>query len=187
MTTVKPLDWTYEDYLALPAGGPLHYEVIDGELLMTPAPNIRHQEISMNLSEIVRHFLRSNPVGKVFASPCDVILSGNPLQYVEPDMVFVSKDRVSIITEQNIQGVPDLIVEILSPGTEKRDRKEKFFLYERVGVPEYWIVDPETQTIQVFRLSGGKYALAGEFRNEEILESPRLPGLPISVREVFAS
>jgi Uma2 family endonuclease len=187
MTTVKSRQWTYEDYLALPEGGPRRYEVFDGELYMTPAPNTRHQEISGNLFGIVWHFLRSNPIGKIFAAPCDVILARTPLQVVEPDLVFVSNARSAIVTEQNIQGIPDLLVEILSPGTERRDRKEKFSLYERFGVPEYWIVDPESETLEVFRLSGGKYPSPLEFRKSGLLESPFLPGLSISLAEAFSS
>ena len=185
MKTVNPKEWTYEDYLALPEGGPIRYEVIDGDLCMTPSPNIRHQKISMNLSEIVRHFLRSNPLGEIFAAPCDVVFSQELLQVVEPDLVFVSKDHSSILTEKNIQGVPDLLVEILSPTTEVNDRRLKFSLYERFGVPEYWIVDPETETVQVFRLVEGHYASPLEFRKEDRLETPFLPGLSIPLSDVF--
>jgi Uma2 family endonuclease len=164
MTTVKPQEWTYEDYLALPEGGALRYEVIDGDLYMTPAPNLRHQRISINLSKRLRHFLRSNPIGEVFAAPCDVIFAHAPLQYVEPD----------------------LIVEILYPATEKRDRREKFSLYERFGVPEYWIVDPETVTVQVFRLADGRCPAPMELRKTDVLESPCLPGLAIPLSDVFS-
>ncbi|MCL4485274.1 MAG: Uma2 family endonuclease [Nitrospirae bacterium] len=187
MTTVKPQEWTYEDYLALPEGGPLRYEVIDGELYMTPAPNTRHQEISMNLSGIFWNFLRSNPIGKIFVAPYDVIFSHSPLQYVEPDLVFVSKERSSIVTEQNIQGVPDLVVEILSDGTGIRDRRKKFSLYERFGVLEYWIVDPEEETVQIFRLSDGIYQAPVEIRKGAEISSPLLPGLSIATNEIFPS
>lgn len=119
MTTVRPKEWTYEEFMALPEGGPLHYEIIDGELTMTPAPNTRHQEISGNLFRIISTFLHGNPgSGKVFSAPTDVILSHDPLRAVEPDLVFVSKDRLSLIGEKNIEGAPDLLVEILSEGTE---------------------------------------------------------------------
>jgi Uma2 family endonuclease len=188
MATVKIKEWTYEDYLALPEGGPLRYEIIDGALNMTPSPNIRHQEISINFSEIIRHFLRSNPIGKVFSAPYDVVFVQTPLQYVEPDLVFVSNARANIITEQNIQGVPDLIVEIFSPATEMNDRRLKLALYERFGVPEYWIADPETETVQVFRRERPEhYASPLEFRKEDRLDTPILPGLLISLSDVFHS
>ncbi len=169
-------EWTYEEFLTLPEGGPYRYEIIDGELFMIPSPTPRHQEISMNLSEIIRHFLRSNPLGKVFAAPCDVVFSQDPLQVAEPDLVFVSKSHSSIITEKNIQGVPDLIVEILSPGTATTDRRVKRTLYERFGVPEYWIVDPEEETVQVFRLADGRYATPLKFLKADALTPPFLTG-----------
>ncbi len=185
MKTVKLKEWTYEEFMTLPEGGPYRYEIIDGELFMTPSPTPRHQEISGNLFEIIRHFLRSNYLGKVFAAPYDVVFSQNPPQVAEPDLVFVSKAHASLITEKNIQGVPDLLVEILSPGTAENDRRAKFSLYERFGVPEYWIVDPEAETVQVFRLFDGRYGTCLEFRKEDALDSPLLPGLSIPLSGVF--
>ena len=182
MTTAMRHVWTYEDSLALPESEPIRYEIFDGELSMTPSPNTRHQEISWNLSLAFGIWLKGNPVGKIFTAPYDVIFSTNPLEYVEPYLVYVSKERLSIITKQNIQGIPDLIIEI----AEKRDRKEKFDLYQRFGVPEYWIVDPETDTVQIFRGRDGLYVSAGEFRGESPLESPILPGLSIPAHEIFA-
>ena len=185
MKTARLKEWTYEEFMALPEGGPVRYEIIDGDLCMTPAPSPRHQEISINLSGIVWNFLRTNPLGKVYASPVDVVFSQEPPQVVEPDLVFVAAEHVSLITEKNLQGVPDLLVEILSPTTSLRDRREKLALYERFGVPEYWIVDPERTTIQVFRLSGERYAEALEFGLGDRLETPLLPGLSIPLSEVF--
>ncbi len=104
---------------------------------------------------------------------------------VEPDLFFVSKDPFSIITERNIQGVPDLLVEVLSPATEINDRRLKFSLYERLGVPEYRIVDPESRTVQTFRLAEGHYASSLELRKNSPLETPFLPGLSIPPRRVF--
>jgi Uma2 family endonuclease len=185
MTMIKLQAWTYDDYLAFPEGGPLRYEVIDGELYMTPAPNIRHQRVISNLHFHFRTFLHSQPIGEVFLSPCDVIFSHTPLEYVEPDLVFVSKERSSIVTERNIQGSPDIVVEILSEGTEKRDRREKFSLYERSGVPEYWIVDPEKEAIEIFQMRDGRYQASLEFGKKDVLSSSLLPGLSIPLSEVF--
>ncbi|OOH73616.1 Uma2 family endonuclease [Leptospirillum ferriphilum] len=117
-------------------------------------------------------FLANNPLGEVFFAPTDVILSHDPLRAVKPDLVFVSKDRLSLIGEKNIDSAPDLLLEILSEGTEKRDLREKFALYERSGVPEYWIVDPDTDTVQVFRLSGNTYQSPAEFPRQDVLVSP---------------
>ena len=185
MKTAPLKEWTYEEFMTLPEGGPSRYEIIDGELYMPPAPTPRHQEISKNLLRIIDVFLLDNPFGKIFPAPCDVVFSQDPLQVAAPDLLFVSKAHLSIVTEKNIQGVPNLLVEILSPGTATTDRRVKFSLYERFGVPEYWIVDPETETVQVFRLSGGRYAASLEFRKEDVLDSPLLPGLSIPLVEVF--
>ena len=185
MKTAPLKEWTYEEFMTLPEGGAHRYEIIDGELFMTPSPNTRHQEISKNLLRIIDVFLLDNPLGKVFSAPYDVVFSQDPLQVAEPDLVFVSKAHSSIITDQNIQGVPDLLVEILSPGTAATDRLVKRTLYERFGVLEYWIVDPKSETVQVFRLSDGRYGTSLEFRKEDDLDSPLLPGLSIPLSKVF--
>ncbi|BAM07005.1 Uma2 family endonuclease [Leptospirillum ferrooxidans] len=185
MKTTSLKEWTYEEFMSLPEGGPVRYEILDGGLCMTPSPNTRHQEISWNLSGFFWSFLKTRPVGRSFSAPYDVVFSKDPPQVVEPDLVFVSKDRLSIITEQNIQGIPDLLVEILSEGTEIMDRRKKHSLYERFGVPEYWIVDPKLNMIQVFRLIDGHYAAALEFGIEDRLETPLLPGLSILLSEIF--
>ena len=185
MKTVKLKEWTYEEFMSLPEGDPYRYELIDGELCMTPSPIPRHQKISGKLFYLIYGFLQKNPFGEIFAAPVDVVFSQKPPQVVVPDLVFVSKDRSSLVTGKNIQGVPDLLVEILSEGTSTRDRRQKFSLYERFGVPEYWIVDPEMETVQVFRLSGGKYPDPLEFRKDDTLTSPVLPGLSIPLSGVF--
>ena len=186
MKTAKIEEWTYEEFMALPEGGPYRDELIDGELCMTPAPSPRHQEISWNLSRIIGDYLYRNPGrGKAFTAPCDGVFSQHPPQVVEPDLIFVSQEHLSLIGEENIQGVPDLLVEILSEGTVTSDRRIKPALSERFGVPGYWIVDPEAETVQVFRLVDGHYAPALEFGIEDRLETPLLPGLSIPLSEVF--
>ena len=179
MKMARLKEWTYEEFMALPEGGPVRYEIIDGELCMTPSPVTRHQKISKNLLFEIERFLRTNPLGEIFAAPVDVVFSQEPPQVVVPDLVFVAAEHLSLITEKNLQGVPDLLVEILSPTTATIDRRVKHALYERVGVPEYWIVDPERNSVQVFRLSGGRYAEALELGLGDRLETPLLPGLSI--------
>ncbi len=185
MKMARLKEWTYEEFMALPEGGPVRYEIIDGELCMTPSPVTRHQKISKNLLFEIERFLRTNPLGEIFAAPVDVVFSQEPPQVVVPDLVFVAAEHLSLITEKNLQGVPDLLVEILSPTTATIDRRVKHALYERVGVPEYWIVDPERNSVQVFRLSGGRYAPALEFGLGDRLETPLLPGLSIPLSNVF--
>jgi len=187
MKTAILKEWSYEEFMSLPEGGPFRYEIIDGELCMTPSPNTRHQEISKNLFFKIESFLRKNPLGKVFYAPYDVVFSKDLLQVVEPDLVFVLKERSAIIGEKNIQGVPDLLVEILSPSTESSDRRLKHSLYERFGVPEYWIVDPARDVVLIFRLSAGRYPAPLEYGQGDHLESPLLPGLSISLSEIFPS
>ncbi|MHB8370685.1 MAG: Uma2 family endonuclease [Leptospirales bacterium] len=188
MKTAKIAEWTYEDYLALPdVPGPLLYEVIDGELYRIPNPPTKHQSLVGEFFVVIATYLKQNPLGEIFVIPFDVIFSPAPLQYVVPDLVFVSTARSAIVTEQNIQGIPDLIVEIISYWTERHDRQTKRSLYERFGVPEYWIVDPETETVQVFRLSAGRYPDPLEYGKGDLLESPLFPGLSISLSEVFPS
>ena len=184
-TALTPRAWTYKDYLGFPEGGPLRYEVIDGELYMTPTPNIRNQRIILKLSQALQSFLARHPFGELFVSPCDAVFSADPLQVVQPDLVFVSAARSSIVTEQNIQGSPDLVIEVLSEGTMLRDRNQKLRLYERFGVLEYWIVDQERNTVSVFRLSEGGYPEPLLFRKEDVLTSPLLPGLSVPVSSVF--
>ncbi len=185
MKMARLKEWTYEEFMALPEGGPVRYEIIDGELCMTPSPVTRHQKISKNLLFEIERFLRTNPLGEIFAAPVDVVFSQEPPQVVVPDLVFVAAEHLSLITEKNLQGVPDLLVEILSPTTATIDRRVKHALYERVGVPEYWIVDPERNSVQVFRLSGGRYAPPLEFGLGDRLETPLLPGLSIPLSNVF--
>ena len=185
MKTARLKEWTYEEFMVLPEGGPVRYEIIDGDLCMTPAPVTRHQKISKNLLFEIERFLRTNPLGEIFAAPVDMVFSREPPQVVVPDLVFVAAEHLSLITEKNLQGIPDLLVEILSPTTATSDRQVKHALYERVGVPEYWVVDPERNSVQVFRLSGGRYAEALEFGLGDRLETPLLPGLSIPLSEVF--
>lgn len=173
--------WTYEDWLKLPDDG-WQYEVIDGELFMTPAPTIQHQRASRNLGWATITFVRKRDLGEVFFAPIDVYLPGQETP-VQPDIVFVRREREEIIRERGIEGVPDLIVEVLSPASWWKDRKVKYPLYERAGVPELWIVDPEG-TVEVYVLRGEVYALLGRWEKGETARSGVLDGFEISVEEV---
>jgi Uma2 family endonuclease len=178
--------YTYDDYLLFPEDGRRH-QIIDGEHIVTPSPNTSHQAISRNLLAILWTFLKSNPIGKVFDAPFDVVLSNEDV--VQPDLLFVSAARASIITEKNVQGPPDLAVEILSETTRKMDEIVKRKLYERFSVKEYWIVDPELESVKVYRLTERGYGRPAEISLEsgDALASPLLPGLSIPLAEVFAS
>lgn len=178
------LKFTYSDYCLFPEDGRRH-EIVDGEHYVTPAPYLRHQAIVGNLQFRLRSHLETNPVGILFAAPCDVVLS--EFNVVQPDLVFVATTNAGVLTEANIQGVPDLVIEVLSPSTRKVDLTVKKKLYERAGVLEYWVVDPEEETVQVFRLGEGGYG-GGEVLSAERgdgLTSAILPGLRLALASVF--
>ncbi len=181
----QTIPWTYEDYLAFPEDGK-RYEIVEGDCYMSPAPRTRHQDISLRLAYFFYDYLRHTKLGHVFDAPTDVILSDTNI--VQPDLLVVLAARASIITEKNIQGAPDIVIEILSETTRKTDEITKKKLYERYGVLEYWIVDPELALVKIYRMADGRYAKAEERAEErgETLTTALLPGLDISLTEVFA-
>ncbi len=176
---------TYEDYLLFPEDGRRH-ELIDGEHFMTPAPSTRHQRISRKLVGFLDSHLQRTKAGEVFYAPTDVVLSEQDV--VEPDLLFVSAARASIVTEKNIQGAPDLVVEIISETSRKTDKTIKRKLYERHGVREYWIVDPELETVEIYRMSDRGYVRAAELCREadHALETPLLPGFQFKLSDIFS-
>jgi len=178
------LKFTYEDFLLFPEDGKRH-ELLDGDHFVTPAPSTRHQRISKRLLTAIENFLRHNPLGEVLAAPCDVVLSN--VDVVEPDLLYVSSSRNTIITERNIQGPPDLVVEILSDNTRKTDEVIKRKLYERFGITEYWIVDPVLDSIKIYRKTENGYAPAQTLTQEDTthLTTPLLPGLQVPLADLF--
>ena len=172
---------TYEDYCNMPDDE--RYEVIDGELIMTAAPRVVHQDTSINIGTELRIYVKSNRLGKVLYAPTDVILSDTNV--VQPDILFVSKSRAHIIAEEGIRGAPDLVVEVLSPSTAQLDKVRKRELYARFGVPEYWQADADEVSILVLTLVNGEYEIAGVYGPEETLVSPLLPGFRLDVDDVF--
>ena len=168
------------DYKLLPEGSPC--QLIGGELIMVPAPNPRHQIILGNIVEKVRQFTKG--LGITLFSPVDVYL-GEEDAY-QPDMIFISKQRQEIVKQDGIYGAPDLVVEILSPSTAYYDIKKKFKVYERCGVKEYWIVDPEMKGVDVFLLkSNGEFELSSKSYEAGIVKSIILDGLEIDLKEIF--
>ena len=173
---------TYDQYCLLPEDGK-QYEVIDGELFMTPAPKPRHQRIVLRLAEELSRFVRENSLGEVFVAPVDVILDQHTV--LEPDVLFISTARASIVKEDAIEGAPDLVVEVLSLSTFYKDLRKKMTAYSQFGVQEYWIVDPETQSIEVYARRDEKLQLAQKFSSGETVESALLPGVQLAVNDVF--
>jgi Uma2 family endonuclease len=181
---VRSSQLTYEDYLLFPDDGKRH-EIIDGDHCVTPAPRTKHQRISANLTVALASFVKRRGFGLVLAAPTDVILSDNNV--VQPDLLFVSTAHASIITEDNIHGAPDLVVEIISETTRKKDEVTKRKLYERFGVQEYWVVDPELETVEIFRRTPQEYGRAIELSKEanDILTTELLTGFNLALTAIF--
>ncbi|MBI5244100.1 MAG: Uma2 family endonuclease [Elusimicrobia bacterium] len=178
------LGLTYEDYLAFPDDGRRH-EIIEGEHFMTPSPITRHQRACGNIYALLREHARRSGAGKVFIAPMDVVFSDEDV--VQPDVLFISTARAAIITEKNIQGAPDLVVEVLSETTRKTDLSIKRKLYAASGVLEYWVVDPELEAVSVYRAGQAGYDRAAELSLEtkDSLKTPLLPGLSLPLCEIF--
>ena len=178
---------TYDDFLLFPDDGKRH-ELIDGEHYVTPSPNMRHQAISGNLYFLLRGWLEQHPIGRIFYAPFDVVFT--QFDVVEPDLLYMSNGRAAdVLTAKHVSGVPELVVEIGSPGTRKRDETIKRRLYERSGVSEYWVVDPDLDAIRVYRLEGGQFGRPREFSTEagDELTTPLLDGLTIPLARVFTT
>jgi len=174
---------TYADWLRLPDDGRI-YEIIDGELFVTPTPSIQHQRISRNVAMRLAAFLEGSGRGEMLYAPTGVRVSDDSV--VEPDLLVVLDEHRDRIGEQVIDGPPDLVIEILSPGTARRDLVTKREIYSRAGVPEYWIVDSEAANVEVLVLERGAYSRAGLYRRAETLKSPLLPDFDLPLTEIFA-
>ena len=184
--TGPKVKFTYEDYKSLPESETRRYELLGGELVLVPSPTEPHQRVSRNLEFLLWRFVKERDLGWVYDAPLDVVLGqGDEREVVQPDIFFISKEGVEIIAEEEIRGAPDLVVEIISPGTEDRDRHYKKTLYARHGVVEYWIVDPDAKTVEVYKLGEKGFELVRAYKESEVLESPLLPGLEVDLKEVF--
>ena len=185
MATAQPaFKFTYEDYRTAPPDK--RYELLDGELLLTPAPNLKHQRLQLRLGMRLAQFIEERGLGELFFAPCDVVLSDTDV--VQPDLLFVSRERRHLLSNgDNVQGAPDLVVEILSPATAERDRGYKRSLYARHGVKEYWVVDPVAETVSILLTRGGALAVAHTFGRNETLRSPLLAGFELDLDDVFSS
>ena len=179
--------WTYSEFARLPESGSTRYEIIDDELVVTPAPGLRHQRIATDLVTILNAFTREHGLGQLFAATADVLFAES--DYLEPDILFVRRNRAEVLTDRGVEGPPDLVVEITSPSTAARDRGVKLERYRLYGVPEYWVVDPDDRTVEVWAL--------GEDADEPLVlgpedtlrwapaEAPNGPVLEIDVGELL--
>ena len=175
---------TYDDYLQFPEDGKRH-ELIDGEHYVTPTPKRPHQEISGNLHWLIRSYLEQQAIGRVFYAPFDVIFSN--FDVVEPDLLYMSNERANDILRDWVHGAPELVIEIASTSTRKRDETIKRRLYERFGVSEYWVVDPDVERIRIYRRTGESFTRAEELSREsnDALTTPLLPGLVMRLDAIF--
>jgi len=176
---------TYDDFVLFPEDGQRH-ELIDGEHYVTPCPNTKHQQILLNLTLLLGTWLEQERIGRMFFAPFDVVFSR--FDVVEPDLLYMSNERAAaILTAANVQGVPELVVEIGSPSTRKRDETIKRRLYENAGVTEYWVVDPELDVVRVYRRGSEGFARPIELSAEanDTLTTPQLPGLALKLQRIF--
>ena len=175
---------TYDDFVLFPDDGKRH-ELIDGEHYVTPTPNLQHQDIVGTLYLLIATYLTDRPLGRIFFAPLDVILS--LFDVVEPDLLYVSRDREGELLRDYVHGAPNLVVEVASKSTRKRDETIKRHLYERFGVSEYWVVDPELDVVRVCRLRNDRYDRPVELSREagDVLTTPLLPGLEIPLSRIF--
>ncbi len=173
--------YTYEDYSRLPEGAP--YQLIGGELVIRPSPVSYHQIILRKIGfELVR-FVDERGLGEILYAPIDVYLSQT--ETYQPDIIFISKERLDIIGEKRIEGAPDLVIEILSEATAYYDLRHKKHVYERTGVREYWIVDPIERSIDVYENTGGRFNLFSEAIEKGMVRSRILDGFEIEIEKVF--
>lgn len=172
---------TYADYLKI--DDERRYELIEGELVLTPSPGFFHQYVAANTEAILRAYVEKNGLGVVIIAPFDVVLAEDVV--LQPDVLFLSRERFHLLTEECLKGAPDLVVEVLSPSSGRRDRLKKSRLYFRHGVKEFWLVDPAAQTVEVFNAGEKGWLLSGAYGPEDNLASLLLPGLEAPGAEIF--
>lgn len=175
---------TYQDYLRFPDDGNRH-ELIDGAHYVTPAPALRHQQIVGDLYFHLRTHIQQHGGGQLFLSPLAVVFT--LFDVVEPDLLYVSDARKHILTDKHVQGASDLVIEVISPTTRRRDRGVKLNLYDRKDVAEYWLVDPASNTIRVYQRAKGRLAIVADVSRDDgdSLRSPLFPELSLPLDRVF--
>jgi Uma2 family endonuclease len=182
-TVRRPTPFTYEDLRLMPEDGK-RYELMEGELFVSPAPSTRHQTVSRRLQFALMEALEKPGLAQIFNAPIDLVLDQHSA--VQPDLVVVGLARSSIITKRALEGVPDAVVEILSPGSDDRDRHIKRRLYEKFSIPEYWLVEPEHGFLTVYRHHEGSYGIRAIYDRASTLECPEFPTLRVPLLEIFS-
>ncbi len=183
MLQPKLIKLTVRSYMSIPEGDDKRYELIDGELILAPSPVTQHHRISSNLLRALDEFVESQSLGELFYAPMDVVLSDHDV--FQPDILFISNNRLHIIGDRNIQGSPDLVIEILSPSTETRDRDIKLEQYLRFGVREYWLIDPQERTLEVLKAGDTEFETVRVYPERTTAMSPTLEGIQVEVDRLF--
>ena len=176
--------WTYADYRRLPDDG-RRYEIIRGNLYVTGAPDFDHQLAVHQLQRFLGNFVAERELGIVLGAPFEVRLPRGIATPVQPDVLFFRGGNEPESGDTSFMGVPDVIVEVLSPGTRRRDEGVKLLAYQDAGVPEYWLVDPRARTVLVYTLIDGRYAELGRFEKGGSVKSSVLPELTLKVADLF--
>lgn len=179
----EPIRLNYHDFCALPDDGK-RYEILDGDLYMSPSPRTVHQRVLVRLGRLLSDHVDGKRLGEVFFAPFDVILSDNDI--VEPDLIFVTDANRSIITEDNIRGAPDLLIEVLSRTRPELDTRDKRAIYARCGVPFYWIVDPHKRRVVELQLVEKAYATVAELSEKDTFKPRLFPELTIPLQRIWA-
>lgn len=177
----KKASYTYADYAELPESAP--YELIDAALVMSPSPSVRHQRVVLRLGRVLLTAAEADDAGEAFVAPMDVSFSD--VDTVQPDLLFVSAERLDIIGEQRIEGAPDLVIEVLSPSTAYLDLAQKKRLYEREGVKEYWVVDPEQRAVDVYTNTEDGFVQHVRVVDSGTATSHVLSGFSVGLVELF--
>lgn len=174
--------FSYKDYVKLPDDGK-RYEILNGDLKMSPLPITYHQEVVSNVFYELIFFIKKEESGRIFIAPYDVVL--DEFNIVQPDIIYVSKENNNIITEKNIKGSPDLVIEILSPSSAYVDLVEKKEIYEKFKISEYWIIDPQKQWLEIFSLKGSKYTSSVKIDRKGKIKSSTLNKFNIDISRFF--
>jgi Uma2 family endonuclease len=182
MAQIAPLALTVHDFMDLPEGPP-YYELVEGELFMSPPPILFHQGILGNIVRILYRYLDEHPIGEVYFAPCGVFLT--EINAYQPDAFYITNERLGILAERGVDGAPDLIIEILSPSTARLDKGPKKKIYAATGVQELWLIDPNVKELTVYDLQSSADNPKLTVRSNGSFESPLFPGLVLRGVEIF--
>lgn len=175
---------TYEDYLQIPEEPGYRFEILEGVLLKEPSPSMQHQRVSRELGyQLITFFKGFDPEGELFFAPLDVTLTA--VNVLQPDLLFISGVNREIMREERIDGACDLVVEIMSPANRRKDRLQKMEIYRKAGIPHYWLVDPEENTLEAFLLRDGNYTLVSVGAPGDKFNHPAFPGLNLDLEKIF--